>query len=606
MFRLPFSEKPVTEISGKEIPGQMIRLAAETPMMLDNGGELRDFPIAYQTYGTLNADKSNAILICHALTGDQFVAEKNPITGREGWWSMMVGPGKPVDTDRFFVICFNVLGGCMGSFGPRHPNPATHQAFGLDFPVITVGDMVRAQILLVDALGIDKLFCVIGPSGGGMQALEWAKSWPHRLKAVIPIATAAKHSSQNMAFHEVARQAIMADPDWHGGQYQKHKTSPKAGLAVARMATHITYLSESALHRKFGRSLQNRDNFTFSFDADFQIESYLRHQGSSFVERFDANSYLYITRAMNYFDLGGEAGLVKVFADNPVRFCVISFTSDWLFPTRESLDLVHALSANAVDVSFAEIESDKGHDAFLLDEPVFHQVVRGFLDSCAETIPTHAKPCAQPLRKDLALIADLIAPNSRVLDIGCGEGALLCHLTQQAACQGRGIEIDLDLVRRALAAGLPVMQGNADTDLSWYPDHTFDYVILSQTLQAMQRPKIALEQMLRIGKKVIVSFHNFAYWRVRMALAIGGKMPVTKSLPYSWYDTPNIHFFTLDDFIELCRELGAQIETGRLIDGSGNVTPYHPTHGIRTTIASMRAEQAVFMVSMAGTAGFMN
>ena len=594
MFKLPFSEKPTPKL-----PGQLARLAVKVAMPLDNGGELLDFPIAYQTYGTLNADKSNAIVICHALTGDQFVAEKHPVTDREGWWSMMVGPGKPVDTDSFFVICSNILGGCMGSFGPGHINPATGNAWGLDFPVISIGDMVRAQILLIDQLGIDRVFCVIGPSGGGMQALEWARTWPNRLKSVIPIATAAKHSSQNMAFHEVARQAIMADPNWHGGQYKKYKTSPKSGLAVARMATHVTYLSETALHRKFGRTLQNRYGFTFSFDADFQIESYLRHQGSSFVERFDANSYLYITRAMNYFDLGAEVGLVKAFANNPVRFCVISFTSDWLFPSRESLDLVHALSANAVDVSFAEIESDKGHDAFLLDEPVFHQVMRGFLDSCAETIPTESKPCAQPLRTDLAIIASLVQPNSRVLDIGCGEGALLCHLTQQAACHGRGIEIDLNLARRAVAAGLPVVQGDANNDLFWYPDYAFDYVILSQTLQAMDRPRETLEQMLRIGKRVILSFHNFAFWRVRMALAIGGKMPVTKSLPYIWYDTPNVHFFTLDDFVELCRDIGVVIETGRLIDGRGRVSPYQPHHGWAATAASLKAEQAVFMVTSA-------
>ncbi|HXU57233.1 MAG TPA: homoserine O-acetyltransferase, partial [Verrucomicrobiae bacterium] len=341
---------------------------------------------AYQTYGKLNAARSNAILVCHALTGDQFLIGENPVTGRAGWWEQMVGPGRPLDTDRYFIICSNVLGGCMGTTGPRDTNPATGRPFGLGFPVITVADMVRAQKLLIEHLGIDQLFCVTGGSMGGMQVLQWAAAYPENVFAAIPIAAAARHSAQNIAFHEVGRQAIMADPDWCGGDYLLQGRNPARGLAVARMAAHITYLSEQALHRKFGRTLQDRNRVTYGFDADFQVESYLRHQGSSFVDRFDANSYLYITRAMDYFDMAAEKGgvLANAFRGTPVRFCLFSFTSDWLFPTRESRAVVQALNAVAANVSFVEIETDKGHDAFLLDEPEFETTLRGFLSGSAE------------------------------------------------------------------------------------------------------------------------------------------------------------------------------------------------------------------------------
>lgn len=364
---------------------EVMRFGAHEPLMLASGRALGPFQIAYQTYGVLNAEKSNAVLICHALTGDQHVANPNPLTGKPAWWGTMVGPGRPIDTDRFFVICANVIGGCMGSTGPASIDPATGEAYGLDFPVITIGDMVDAQARLIDKLGIDQLFAVVGGSMGGMQVLSWASRYSERLYAAVPIATAAWHSSQNIAFHEVGRQAVMADPDWNEGRYLALGTNPRRGLAVARMAAHITYLSEDALHRKFGRSLQDREAMSFSFSADFQVESYLRHQGSSFVDRFDANSYLYITRAMDYFDLAAEHGgvLANAFRDTKTRFCVVSFTSDWLYPTRESREIVTALNAVAANVSFVEIESDKGHDAFLLDEPELFATVTGFLDAGA-------------------------------------------------------------------------------------------------------------------------------------------------------------------------------------------------------------------------------
>jgi homoserine O-acetyltransferase len=362
-----------------------VELGLDRPIKLDCGVELGPVTVAYQTYGTLNADRSNAILMCHALTGDHYVADPHPITGKPGWWNELVGPGLLFDTDRYFLICSNVLGGCMGTTGPKEINPATGKPWGLSFPVITIGDMVLVQARLLDHLGIETLFCVVGGSMGGMQVLEWAQSFPDRVFAALPIATAARHSAQNIAFHEVGRQAIVADPDWCNGDYLLEGKRPHRGLAVARMAAHITYLSETALHKKFGRKLQDRQSFAYGFDADFQVESYLRHQGSTFVDRFDANSYLYITRAMDYFDLAAENGgvLANAFAGTKTRFCVASFTSDWLFPTAESRAIVQALNAVAANVSFVEIKSDKGHDAFLLDEPEFHATLTGFLDGAA-------------------------------------------------------------------------------------------------------------------------------------------------------------------------------------------------------------------------------
>ena len=351
------------------------------PLTLDGGGVLNAVEIAYETYGTLNADASNAILVCHALTGDQHLASDHPITGKPGWWTRMVGPGKPIDTDRYLVICSNVLGSCMGSSGPASINAETGAPWGMAFPVITIGDMVRAQSMLLDHLGIARLKAVVGGSMGGMQGLSWAANHPDRVERAVIIASAPRHSAQNIAFHEVGRQAIMADPNWRGGDYYASGDPPTAGLAVARMAAHITYLSEAGLTEKFGRRLQARESKTFGFDADFQVESYLRHQGLSFTGRFDANSYLYITRALDYFDLAEEHGgmLAHAFRGTRTRFCVISFDTDWLYPTAESRTIVHALHGAGAQASFVELKSPFGHDAFLLESPELDRVINGFL-----------------------------------------------------------------------------------------------------------------------------------------------------------------------------------------------------------------------------------
>ena len=367
---------------------KMKSILIEKTLKLDCGKEISNFPLAYETYGNLNEKKDNAILIFHALTGDQYASGINPITKKEGWWNYAVGPGKSFDTDKFFVICANVIGGCMGSYGPGTIDPLTNKPIGTNFPVITINDMVNAQYNLLDYLKIEKLFAVAGGSMGGMQVLQFVSNFPNKAKVALPIACTASHSAQNIAFNELGRQAIMSDSNWKEGLYDEKSTNPDKGLAVARMAAHITYLSKQGLQEKFGRNLQERSDLKFGFDADFQIESYLRYQGSVFVDRFDANSYLYITRAMDYFDLTKQfnGNLSKAFKDTKTKFFIISFTSDWLYPTSENKDIVIALNAIGADVGFVEIKTDKGHDSFLLDVPDFLSTIKNYLNTTYSNI----------------------------------------------------------------------------------------------------------------------------------------------------------------------------------------------------------------------------
>ncbi len=571
--------------------GGVFSLPAGEAFPLDSGESLPTLEIAYKTYGALNAARSNAVLVCHALTLDQHVASIQPRTGKPGWWSSLVGPGMPLDPERHFVICANVVGGCSGTTGPGSLDPRTGEPYGIAFPLITIGDMVRAQARLVEALGIERLFAVVGGSMGGMQVLQWAADYPERIFAAVCIASAARHSAQNIAFHEVGRQAIMADPDWRSGGYARLGVRPEKGLAVARMAAHITYLSESGLTRKFGRELQ-RDGLSWGFDADFQIESYLRHQGLSFVDRFDANSYLYITRAMDYFDLAAahDGSLARAFQTaRGVRFFVVSFTSDWLYPTAESREIVRALNAAGARTSFVEIESDKGHDAFLLDEPVLRKALAGFMDFGRPGVARSMTNGAA--RPDFQEILRLVPPGSRVLDVGCGEGELLELLSRQTGVDGRGMEISPAGVSACLAKGLSVVQGDADRDLDDYPTRGFDYVILSQTLQAVRHPRHVLRQLLRIGERAVVSFPNFGHWRVRLDLLAHGRMPVTGSLPERWWETANIHLCTLADFVALCGEMGVRIEACAALTSlsARRIEPASP-------LENWRAESALFLL----------
>ena len=359
------------------------KIIVKKPLKLDCGKTINNYPLAYETYGSLNEKKDNAILVFHALSGDQFVSGTNPITNKSGWWSYAVGPDKAIDTNKFFVICANVIGGCMGSYGPNSIDHITNKTVGTNFPVITINDMVNAQYNLLEFFKIEKLFSVTGGSMGGMQVLQFVANFPDRTKTAIPIACTASHSAQNIALNELGRQAIMADNNWNNGNYFDTGSSPNNGLAVARMAAHITYLSKKSLEDKFGRKLQERDDLKFSFDADFQIESYLRHQGNAFVDRFDANSYLYITRAMDYFDLIKQykGNLSDAFKNSKVKFFIISFTSDWLYPTSENKEIVIALNAAGANVGFIEVTSDKGHDSFLLDVPDFLKSVKNFIEA---------------------------------------------------------------------------------------------------------------------------------------------------------------------------------------------------------------------------------
>jgi homoserine O-acetyltransferase len=358
---------------------------AEPPdsMVLESNARLGPITIAYETLGTLNEDKSNVILVLHALSGDSHVAGYYSEEDRKpGWWEIMVGPGKGIDTDKYFVICPNIIGSCMGSTGPSSINPETGEPYGFDFPVVTIGDMVKAQKALLDHLGIEKILTVVGGSIGGMQVLEWAVRYPGIVFSAIPLATTTRHSALAIAFNEVARQAIMADPNWNMGKYYD-SDKPNLGLALARMVGHVTYLSDEAMRNKFGRRLQNKDDFSFNFDADFQVESYLRYQGQKFVDRFDANSFLYITKAADYFDLRRQHGggsEVEAFAKTEAKFLVISFTSDWLYPTYQSRAMVKSMKKNNIDVSFCEIEAEWGHDAFLLPNERLSTLIKGFLD----------------------------------------------------------------------------------------------------------------------------------------------------------------------------------------------------------------------------------
>lgn len=554
---------------------------AEPPngLELECGARLGPITLAYETYGSLNEDASNAILITHALSGDAHVAGRHkPEDPKPGWWDTMVGPGKAFDTDRYFVICSNVLGGCMGSTGPSATNPATGKPYGLDFPVITVGDMVAAQQHLVDHLGITKLLAVAGGSMGGMQALEWATHYPDRIGAAMIIASTHTSGAQQIAFDAVGRNAIKGDENFQGGNYYG-TDGPTQGLAIARMLAHITYLSDESMRLKFGRTLRSAERLKYEFDSEFAVETYLDYQGSQFVSRFDANTYLYVTKAMDYFDIATKFGsLDAAMKAVTSKVLVISFSSDWLYPPYFSEEIVYALARQRKNVTYCNIKSDYGHDAFLLEVSVLSKVIGGFLehtrnpdlvrtqhladDSEADLPPPSAAPenIYEGHRVDYDMIVNLVHENSRVLDIGCGDGELLCRLVSNKNVQGVGLELSQGSVVSCIRRGIPVIQADIDRGLSALPDQSFDYVILSMTLQVIKKPDLVLREMLRVGKKCIVSFPNFAHWRVRWMTVFQGRAPVTRNLPYRWYETPNRHVLTIDDFRKLCEELETTIE----------------------------------------------
>lgn len=547
----------------------------DQPLELDCGKTLAPVDVAYETYGKLNEHGDNAVLICHALSGNAHIAGYNsPDDKKPGWWDVMIGPGKKIDTNKYFVICSNFLGGCGGTTGPSSTNPDTGKPYGLDFPIITIADMVKVQKLLLDKLGIKGLLAVIGGSIGGMQVLQWAIEYPEFIKAAIPVATTTHLGAQSIAFDAVGRNAILADPNFAGGQYTDEEGADR-GLAIARMIGHITYLSEQGMREKFGRQLQKAESYSYDFNSEFAVETYLDYQGRSFVERFDANSYLYITKAADYFDLGKDYGSIKAaFANTRCRFLVISFASDWLFTPAQSKAIVDALAATDKDVSYCDIASPYGHDAFLLEPETLGTFISCFLEVTYGDV-AEQKPCscyvsqrspagefeqAHRARVDYELIESLIEPNSTVLDVGCGDGRLLANLISDKSIKGQGIELQQDYVLDCICRGLPVIQQDIEEGLGYYGGDSFDYVILSQTVQTVKNPEKVFTELLRVGRKVIVSFPNFAHWRCRAQLFFGGNAPVTKQLPFEWCNSPNVHCLSLRDFDRFCKRLAVKVE----------------------------------------------
>lgn len=566
-------------------------IASFESIQLEAGAVLSPVDVAYQTYGVLNPERTNAILICHAFTGDAHAAGFSEEDNQVGWWDNMIGPGKAFDTNRYFVICSNVLGGCRGTTGPESIDPKTKQPYGMHFPMITIGDMVKLQKMLVESLGIAKLLAVAGGSMGGMQALAWTVAYPDSVASCLAIATTARHGAQQIAFNEVGRQAIMADPDFHNGDYYELKTKPARGLSVARMVGHITYMSDDSMRTKFGRRLRGKDSFSFDFSAEFEVESYLRYRGSRFVDRFDANSYLYITKAMDYFDMAADHATLPAAVDaTRARFLVISFTSDWLYPSYQSLEIVSALRSRNKDVAYVQLESNYGHDAFLVEVEEQSQLVAGFLETTLRMERHEPRSMAsdQDLlsRKDFSVIANWVAPDSRVLDLGCGDGTLVAWLGQNKSCDARGVEIDKDLVRRAIARGASAYQGDIESGLKDYETEAFDYVVLSQTLQQARQPLTLLREILRVGKHIIIGFPNFSHWSVRWSHLMSGRAPQNELFPFEWYESPNIHFVTVKDFEMLAKREGWIIEKRAFLAGNSEVS----------TFPNLTAEVAIYLL----------
>lgn len=548
---------------------------ADAPLLLECGKNLGPIDVAYETYGQLNEARDNAILVCHALSGNAHAAGYHSADDKKpGWWDDMIGPGKGIDTNKHFVICSNFLGGCSGTTGPSSVDPSTGKPYGLSFPIITVADMVRVQKLLLEKLGVDHLLAVVGGSVGGMQVLQWSIAYPDMMDAAIPVATTTHLGAQSIAFDAVGRNAILADANFADGQYHD-KTIPARGLAIARMIGHITYLSEEGMRQKFGRELRSAEKYSYDFNSEFSVETYLDYQGQTFVDRFDANSYLYITKASDYFDLSRDYGsLHQAFANTRARFLVVSFSSDWLFTPAQAEAIVDALTTNGKDVSYCNIHSSYGHDAFLLESETLGAFISCFLTAtnqrdhvevegvcCPEQGPPRSEhEQAHRARVDYQLVESLIEPDATVLDVGCGDGELMARLRHDKRIDGRGLELEQNLVLSCVCRRLSIIQYDVERGLGSYADKSFDYAILSQTVQTIRDPARVLDELLRVGRRVIVSFPNFAHWRSRVQLLWRGRAPVTRQLPFGWHDTPNIHCLSLKDFDAFCGRLGAAIE----------------------------------------------
>ncbi|MCX6891100.1 MAG: homoserine O-acetyltransferase [Verrucomicrobia bacterium] len=574
----------------------------DEPLELELGGRLASVTVAYETYGQLNAVRSNAILLCHAISGDSHVARHDE-QDDPGWWDILVGPGKPVDTNRFFVICPNLLGGCRGTTGPGSTDPATGKPYGRDFPTVTIGDMVEVQRRLVDHLGIGQLLAVVGGSLGGHQALTWAARFPERVQAVVPVATSPRLNSQALAFDVVGRNAIRRDPHYHGGQYYSEKHTPEVGLAIARMIGHITYLSQEAMTKKFDADRLRPRNVPTDFEKIFSVGSYLGLQGDRFVERFDANTYITLSMAMDLFDLGSTPEeLAKTFRRAPCRWLVISFSSDWLFPPDQSREIVNALIASRIPVSYCNVQSACGHDAFLLpdDFPIYGEMIRAFLANLDGEQPV---PVARDdgksqgptsifhqHRLDYDRIVELTPASASILDLGCGSGTLLARLKEQNHRHLVGVELDERKILTCVSRGLDVVQADLNKGLGAFADQEFDCVVLSQTLQTVYDVEGVLTEMLRVGRTCIVSIPNFGYHRLRQMLTEEGRAPKSGGvLHYEWYNTPNIRFFTLADFEDFCRQKQIRVHRRIALDTEAGAEVFDNPN--------LNADLAIFVIS---------
>ena len=512
------------------------------------GGTLKAINVRYEECGVPMTD-SNVIFFCHALTGDAHVAgirpgEKEP----SGWWENMVGPGKAFDTNKFHIVCANVLGGCQGTTGPMSINPDTGKPYGSLFPKYTHEDAVNVYRLFLQQLGVKKLAALVGGSYGGMQVIEWITRHPGEVDKALMIATSAALNTQALAFDLVGRASIKHDPDWRGGDYYltADGKGPKRGLMEARQLAHITYLSRELLQEKFGRRLQ-------PVRGCFQIESYLDHQGVKFINRFDANSYLHITRALDQYDLAEEWGSYEAaFARVTSKCLVVSYSNDVLFTEWESKEIVNALLKNKKEVSYCHLESGTGHDSFLTDIDDLAGVVSGFL------LPRNPKVMKWQKRL-YRKVTGLVKDHAHVIDLGCGDGSLLNVLREQKSVTGDGVEIDIDKYKEAFADDHPIFWADTDEGLDFIPDKYYDTAILSETLQVVKNPRGLLREALRIADDAIVTFPNFAEYHIRLSLSLRGRLPVSKALPFEWYDTPNIHCVTLKDFKRLCDAEGIEI-----------------------------------------------